>query len=71
VVSLEGTYKFTKKNRYWSSENPHITHEVLLHPVKIGVRCGVSARRIVGPEFFNETIRKDIYRLFSSNFFLS
>jgi hypothetical protein len=30
--------------------------EVPLHPVKVGVWCAVSARRIVAPVFFNETI---------------
>jgi hypothetical protein len=46
----------TQNNRYWSSQNPHLTHEVLLHPVKVGVWCAVSAGRIVGSVFFNETI---------------
>jgi hypothetical protein len=34
---------------YWSLQNPHLTHKVLLYPVKIG-------GRIVVPAFFNETI---------------
>jgi hypothetical protein len=41
-------YIDTQNNRYWSSQNPHLTHEVLLHPVKIGVWCAVNAR-IVEP----------------------
>jgi hypothetical protein len=45
----------TQNNRYWSQQNPHLTHEVLLQPVKVGVWCGVRAR-IVGPVFFNEII---------------
>jgi hypothetical protein len=48
-------YINTQNNRYWSSQNPHLTHEVLLHPVKFGVWCVVSAR-IVGLVFFNETV---------------
>jgi hypothetical protein len=45
-------YINTQNNRYWSSQNPHLTHEVPLHPVKVGVWCAVSARRIVVPVFF-------------------
>jgi hypothetical protein len=50
-----------KNNSYWSSQNPHLTHKVPLHPVKIGVWYGVSARRIVGPAFFNKTINCERY----------
>jgi hypothetical protein len=49
-------YINTQNNSYWSSQNPHLTHKVLLHPVKVGVWCAVGARRIVVPVFFNETI---------------
>jgi hypothetical protein len=51
---LQG-YINKQNNRYWSSQNPHLTHEGLLHPVKVGVWFAVSSR-IVGPVFFNETI---------------
>jgi hypothetical protein len=44
-----------QNNCYWSSQNPYVTHKVLLYPVKVGVWCTVSAR-IIGPVFFNETI---------------
>jgi hypothetical protein len=47
---LQG-YINTQNNLYWSSQNPHLTHEVRLRPVKVGVWCIVSARRIIGPEF--------------------
>jgi hypothetical protein len=49
---LQG-YINTQNNHYWSSQNPHLTHKVLLHPMKVGVWCAVSARRIVGPMSFN------------------
>jgi hypothetical protein len=39
----------------------HRIHKVLLHPVKVGVWCAVSARRIVGPVFFHETINCERY----------
>jgi hypothetical protein len=41
-------------NRYWSSQNPHLTHEVMLRSVKVGIWHAASAR-IVGPAF-NETV---------------
>jgi hypothetical protein len=47
---LQG-YINTQNNRYWILQNPHLTHAVLLHPVKIGVWCAVNARRMVGPVF--------------------
>jgi hypothetical protein len=47
---LQG-YINTQNNRHWSSQNPHLTHEALLHRVKVGVWCAVNAR-IVGPVFF-------------------
>jgi hypothetical protein len=56
---LQG-YINTQNNHYWISQNPHLTHEVLPHPVKVGVWCTVNARILV-PAFFNETIAKDIY----------
>jgi hypothetical protein len=44
------------------SQNAHITHEVPLHPVKVGVWCAVSARGIVVPVFLmKQLIAKDIY----------
>jgi hypothetical protein len=33
---LQG-YLYTQNNRNWVSQNPHLTHIVLLHPVKVGV----------------------------------
>jgi hypothetical protein len=45
-----------QNNYYWNSQNPNLTHEVPLHPVKVGAWCAVSARSIVGPAFFNKTI---------------
>jgi hypothetical protein len=58
---LQGYIK-TQNNRDWSSQDPHLTHEVPLHPVKVGVWCAASAR-IVVPVFFltKQLIAKDIY----------
>jgi hypothetical protein len=57
---LQG-YIDTQNNRYWSSNNPHLTHDVQPSPVKVGVRCAVSAIRIVGPVSFYETINCERY----------
>jgi hypothetical protein len=46
-----------QNNRYWSSQNPHLTHD------GVGVWCAVKARRIVVPVFFNETINCERYLL--------
>jgi hypothetical protein len=63
LLSAEG-YINTQNNHYWSSQNPYLTHEVQLHPLKVGVWCAVSARRIVGPVFFltKQLIARDMYR---------
>jgi hypothetical protein len=52
---LQG-YIITQNKRYWSSQKPHLIHEVPLRPVKFGIWCALSVRKIVGPVFFNETI---------------
>jgi hypothetical protein len=45
----------------WANENPNAMHEEPLHSEKIGVWCGMSRRRIIGPIFFEETIKTDAY----------
>jgi hypothetical protein len=58
---LQG-YISTQNNRYWSSQNPHLTHEVPLYPVKVSVCCTLGARRVVDHVlFFNETINCERY----------
>jgi hypothetical protein len=57
---LQG-YINTQNNHYWSSQNPHLTYELLFLPVKVGVRCAVSARRIVVPVLFYETVNCEGY----------
>jgi hypothetical protein len=49
MVSLARIHKYN-----WGSQNPHLYHEVPLHPMKVGVWCTVSARRIVVPVFFKK-----------------
>ena len=52
----------SQNHRYWSTENPRLIHEVPLHDQKIGVWCAVTAERIIGPIFFDDTINSDRYR---------
>jgi hypothetical protein len=54
-------YTNMQNNRYWSPQNPHLTHEVLLQPVKVGVWCALSAT-IVGPVLLTKQVTaKDMY----------
>jgi hypothetical protein len=52
-------YINAQNNRYWSSINPKQTFEVPLHDQKIGVWCSITASRIVGPIFFENTINSE------------
>jgi hypothetical protein len=54
-------YINTQNNRYWSSQNPYLTHEVPPHSVKVGVWCVIIARRIVVPVIFSEIINCEWY----------
>jgi hypothetical protein len=49
-------YVNSQDSRFWSSENPHLFHEVPLHFQKTGCWCVISHKRIVGPIFFSETV---------------
>jgi hypothetical protein len=61
---LQG-YISTQIFRYWSSQNPPLTHEVPLHPVKVSVWWAVRARRIFGPVILTKKlIAKDMYSSF-------
>jgi hypothetical protein len=60
----------SKHNWYWSSVNPHLIHDILLHGIKVGVRCTMNAIWIIGPIFYAETINSDMYeRLILTEFF--
>ena len=60
-VHLDG-YVNAQNYRMWASENPHEFRTTGLHPQKLGVWCGISRRRIIGPLFFETTITGDRYR---------
>jgi len=54
-------YVNSQNSRIWGSENPNAIHEEPLHSEKIGVWCGMSRRRIIGPIFFDATVTKAAY----------
>jgi hypothetical protein len=54
-------YIYAQSNRYLSSINPRQMLEVPLHDQKIGVWCAITASRIVGPIFFENTINSEWY----------
>jgi hypothetical protein len=45
----------------WAAENPHVYREEPLHPLKVGVWCAISRRRIIGPIFFEDTVNTQVY----------
>ena len=49
-------YVNSQNKRIWRAENPHTVPEEPLHSQKIGMWCGVSRRRIIGPIFFNKQL---------------
>lgn len=55
-------YVNSQNYRHWSSVNPHVFIETDMHPIKIGVWCAISRRRIIGPIFFHDTINAERYR---------
>lgn len=55
-------YINSQNYRTWSAENPHVTCETRLHPVKIGVWVAMSRRRLIGPVFFENNINANHYR---------
>jgi hypothetical protein len=55
-------YVNSQHSMFWSSDNPHLFHEVPLHFQKIGCWCAISRKRIAGPIFFPETITAEKYR---------
>lgn len=64
-----------QNSRFWGTSNPQILCEHSLYPEKITVWCAVSARRIIGPYFFEEngttvTVNGNRYREMIQKFFI-
>jgi hypothetical protein len=55
-------YVNSQNIRLWSSENPHEFKEMALHDQQVGVWCAISRMLIIGPIFFNHTIKAESYR---------
>jgi len=54
-------YVNSQNSHIWASENPNAIHEEPLHSEKIGVWCGMSWRRIIGPIFFDAAVTTAAY----------
>jgi hypothetical protein len=54
-------YVNSQNNRYWISENPHVLIQLPLYDQKVGVRCVISANRIIGPIFYEGTLDSQGY----------
>jgi hypothetical protein len=52
-------YVNSQSTRIRSDRNPHAVHQIPLRDIKIGVWCAVSARRIISPIFYHETLNLD------------
>jgi hypothetical protein len=61
-------YVNSQNTRVWAAENPHVYHEEPLHPLKVGVWCAISRRRIIGPIFFEEIVNTEVYVNFFETF---
>lgn len=54
-------YVNAQNYRIWSTKNPHVFEETSLHPLKVGVWCAISQRRVIGPIFFEKSVDSDTY----------
>ena len=54
-------YVNSQNSHIWASEYPNMIHKEPHHSEKIGVWCGMSRWRIIGPIFFNATITTAAY----------
>ena len=57
-------YVNSQNNRYWATQNPNLLFQQPLHDLKIGVWCAMTAKRTIGPIFFDSTVNTDIYLTF-------
>jgi hypothetical protein len=55
-------YVNSQNSRFWSSDNPHLFHDVSLRSLKISCWCATSRKRIVGPILFSETVTAEKYQ---------
>jgi hypothetical protein len=53
-------YVNSQNCRFWSTENPHIIHELPLHSAKLGVWAAMNAERVFVC-FFETTVNSEVY----------
>ena len=58
-----------QNNRMWLGSRPDNRIEAPLHDSKIHVWCAISANRIFGPYYFDETVNKERYLDMLQSFF--
>jgi len=58
-----------QNNRMWCESRPDNRIEAPLHDSKIHVWCAISANRIFGPYYFEETVNKERYLKMLQDFF--
>lgn len=66
---LEG-YVNRQNYRIWGTERPELLRTKPLHPKKLTVWCGLTAERIIGPFFVEESITGSVYNDFLTTRFL-
>jgi hypothetical protein len=58
-----------QNDRIWAAERPFDWPEQPLHDTKVLVWCGISAKKIYGPYFFNKTVNQHNYLTMLKDFF--
>ena len=58
-----------QNNRQWSKSNPYIGIEKPLYDQKILVWCAISANRVFGPYYFEDTVNQHNYLEMLKNYF--
>lgn len=74
IVSDEAYFYLTESvnkqnNRNWAESSPENFIEVPLHPENVHVWCAISAKRIFGPFYFEESVKKENYLEMLQTFF--
>lgn len=63
-------YVNKQNHRFWASENPRIIQTTRMKPERVTVWCAMSAKGIIGPMFFGETVNGERYRLMLESEFI-
>lgn len=56
--------------RFWAGENPRVFEVTKMKPEKVTVWCAISAKGIIGPFFFNDTVNSERYKEMLEDFFI-